>query len=225
MAQVQRGPHGLEDVGPAVGDIHPTGPFRGRADALKSLSPELRLAPPLETLDSRLPLGAGLAGADLLERQAEDLAGLGVDGQAVVLEEAAAAAITDGPGASEGLMGGEVQLSRIMEDQQGIGLIHPLTRESEMRGRDPVVGHFGAVTKAIDGTEWIPGEFGRERPFGLVGDLMCGDDQSFGASFVPELGGAEVLGRPGLGVVEMLSDHPCEDRLSSVNVELQRCSY
>jgi hypothetical protein len=75
-------------------------------------------------------------------------------------------------------MGGEVQLSRIMEDQQGIGLIHPLTRESEMGGRDPVVGHFGAVTAAIDGTEWIPGGFGRERPFGLVGDLMCGDTTS-----------------------------------------------
>ena len=112
-----------------------------------------------------------------------------------------------------------------MEDQQGIGLIHPLTRESEMGGRDPVVGHFGAVTAAIDGTEWIPGGFGRERPFGLVGDLMCGDDQSFGASFMPELGGAEVLGRPGLGVVEMLSDRPCEDRLSSVNLESQRYSY
>ena len=110
MAQVHRGPHGLEDVGPAVGDIHPTGSFRGRADALKSLSPELRLAPPLETSYSRLPLRAALSGEDLLERQAEDLAGRGVDGQAVVLEEAAAAAITDGPGASEGLMGGEVQL-------------------------------------------------------------------------------------------------------------------
>ena len=104
MAQVQRGPHGLEDVGPAVGDIHPTGPFRGRADALKSLSPELRLAPPLETLDSRLPLGAGLAVRICWNARPRISPVSAWMAKLLCWRKAAAAAITDGPGASEGLM-------------------------------------------------------------------------------------------------------------------------
>ena len=155
-----------------------------------------------------LALGGGRAGGHLLEGQAQDLLGVGHDRQAVVLQEPPTLAIAHRAGPRQGVVGGEVQLGGVMEDQDGgVGLLHLGPRQFEVGGGDGGVGDFGPVAEAIDGAEGVPGEVRRQRALGLLGESFGGVDEPSGASFVPQFGRGEIRFGPGTWVRERRGCH------------------
>ena len=112
----------LKGVGAAVADVDPMAAGGGRADPLDGVDPQQALAA-VALAAGGDPLPGGLAGAvmKLLGDQADQLAGLRVDGQRVVAFVAPAAAVADLSHGVEGRLMGVVQLRDVVEDQDRVG--------------------------------------------------------------------------------------------------------
>jgi hypothetical protein len=179
----------LEGVGAAVADVDPMAARGGRADLAGGLDPQQALAA-VAVAAGGDPLAGRLAGAvvQLLTDQADQLAGLRVDGQRVVAFVAPAAAVADRPHGVQGRLVGVVQLGDVVEDQdRGGSAAQPLEGGLDVGLQDGLVGHSGLVHQAEGGA--VDGrvlELLREGTAGVLADAAGGIDQPPGASLVTQ---------------------------------------
>ena len=130
--------------------------------------------------------------------QTQQEAVVGADGRAVVLEEAAAGALADGAGPSEGAVGREVQLAGVVDDEDGPLGIHLPAGEDVMAGQEGVGGGFGSVHQGVEPPRLVPVELGGQGALRAQGEAGGGADEA-----VAPGGGArrtEVGRGPGTGV-------------------------
>ena len=148
--------HGFVNSAAAVAHIHPTTSFGGPARSCNALQPQLRFSWPPLALLRVFASRRRLANPQLLVSQAEDLTRQGQDGQAVVLQKALAAAIADGSHTLQRRVLGEIQVGRIVDDQDHGVLSHRLPRELPMRSLEGWQGGRFLIAQVVEGPQGIP---------------------------------------------------------------------
>ena len=130
----------------------------------------------------------------LLSDQADQLAGLRIDGQRVVAFVAPAAAVADLSHGGQGRLMGVVQLDDVVDDQdRGGGAAEALEGGLDVGLQDSLVGHGGVVHQAEGGA--VGGRILKllgECAAGVEADAAGGIDQAVGAASVAELASGQL---------------------------------
>jgi hypothetical protein len=150
--------HRLEAVRPTIAHMNPTSARGHRANALNTAGPNRRFSlPALLPLGACLVIGCGLTEERLLVDQPEQLTGLGIDGQTVVLEKSSTPTVAN---RSE-LVGnssvrGEIVFSAVVDDQHGAVAFHTLASALPMDRLKRVVRDAVVVDQTIGSFEFGP---------------------------------------------------------------------
>jgi hypothetical protein len=130
-----------------------------------------------------------------------------------VLQEAFTAVVTDRASPLQGVVGGEVQLGRVVDDQDHRFAGHGGAGQLPVGLLQAVHGSLLAATEVVETAQLVPVEDRGEGDLRVGGDGGGGVNQAVGAARVAQLGSAEVYLCPLLTIRDSVhgrysSSHP-----------------